>query len=266
MIAVEENAVYPVLFTVAGWEIRSYTVFLCLGILAGLLAGWGEARRIGYGWRRIAAFMLFVLPLALGLGLVNGWLFNPDFYTALAHSRVALRGGLISFGALVGAFLAGGLFARVVHEPLGRGTDPIALVLPLVLGITRIGCLLNGCCFGREAEGFGTLYLPGRFGVWADRYPTQLILMVFDFLLFAWLWKRRTVKPYEGDLTVSFLLWFSLIRLVVDGLRDLPVLFLGLSLHQVFAAVTLLCMAALALIIRALAAGPRASRRRTRPD
>jgi phosphatidylglycerol:prolipoprotein diacylglycerol transferase len=148
------------------------------------------------------------------------------------------------------ALLAGAVSARMAREPAGRGADPVALALPLILGITRIGCLLNGCCFGREAQGFGTVFLPGRFGVWADRYPTQPVLMVFDFLLFAWLWMRRTTIPYEGYLTVSFLLWFSFGRLVIDGLRDLPAQFLGMSFQQLAAALTFLCVAVVALKLR----------------
>jgi prolipoprotein diacylglyceryltransferase len=102
---------------------------------------------------------------------------------------------------------------------------------------------LNGCCFGREADGFGTLYLPGKFGEWASRYPTQPALMVFDLLLFAWLWVRRKSKPFEGYLTISFLFWFSLGRLILDDFRDLPEQAFGLNFQQLASVVTLFCLA-----------------------
>jgi phosphatidylglycerol:prolipoprotein diacylglycerol transferase len=229
---------------------RSYIFFLGAALLVGSLVGWHEARRQGYSRLQIALYILIAIPLAMGLGIVNGWLFNPEFYYGLEHSQFVLRGGLVSFGALLGALLAGAISSRLVREPMARGADSVALVLPLILGIIRIGCLLNGCCFGREAAGFGTAYLPGRFGEWASRYATQPAYMLFDFVLFSWLWLGRKSKPYDGFLTVSFLFWFSLGRLILDEYRELPEQALGMNFQQLASLATLVCMAIMVVILK----------------
>ena len=128
--------------------------------------------------------------------------------------------------------MTGWVFARLYKNPVKQTLDWISLVLPLMLGVTRIGCLLNGCCYGRRTEGFGGMYLPGRYGNWDYIYPTQIFLMLLDFGLFAWLWKRKDCHPAEGSQTIWFLVVFSTGRFLIDGLRDLPPVLGGLNIHQ----------------------------------
>src|SRR5947209_889619 len=72
------------------------------------------------------------------------------------------RGGLVFYGGLIGASLAGILYARRKHIPLWKFADILAPSIALGYVFGRIGCLLNGCCFGRVCE------LP-----WAIRFPNQ---------------------------------------------------------------------------------------------
>ena len=76
------------------------------------------------------------------------------------------------------------------------------------------------------------MYLPGEYGQWANRYPTQLLLLAFDFGLFAFLWKWRLKQPAEGKTTLVFLLSFSIFRLLLDGIRNLPMVNDWLNIHQ----------------------------------
>lgn len=127
----------------------------------------------------------------------------------------------------------GRVFARRDGVPVGQVLDLVSLTLPLILAIYRVGCLLNGCCYGLETDGPLGMYLPaGPSGVWATRYPTQIMLAVFDLGLFAWLWYRRETRPLDGSLTLSFLILFSLGRLAIDALRDLPHAWGPFSPHQ----------------------------------
>jgi phosphatidylglycerol:prolipoprotein diacylglycerol transferase len=118
---------------------------------------------------------------------------------------------------------------------VGTSLDLISLVLPLILAVYRIGCLLNGCCYGAETDSFAGLFLPGKFGEWAFRYPTQIMLMLFDVVLFGWLWRMWKRKPTPGDLTLTFLVSYSAGRLVIDAFRDLPAVLGPLSFHQLVA-------------------------------
>jgi phosphatidylglycerol:prolipoprotein diacylglycerol transferase len=248
VISIAGGGMYPVLFTVGSLEIRSYLIFMSLGAALGIIVGAREAKRVGIDSRDTLIFCLLVIPIALGIGLLNGLLFDLDFYRALALSILLLDASLVSFGIIFGAYLLGALFALWRKVSVGRSLDVITLALPLILGVTRIGCLLNGCCYGRETDGIGGVFLPGYRGEWAYRYPTQVWLMVFDLVLFGWLWLRRKRSPYEGSQTIAFLIVFSVGRLVIDSFRPLTAVVGPLSLHQLMSIV--IFIGALAFYIR----------------
>jgi phosphatidylglycerol---prolipoprotein diacylglyceryl transferase len=226
---------YPTLFTLGEIGIRSSVVFLVLGIIAGILLGWREARRVGISDREFHLYWISAIPLALLFGVLNGLIFRVGFWNALDNLEHALSNGLVSFGAALGLLLWGYLlFSKLskFKKPIGLVLDTISLILPLILGIYRIGCLLNGCCHGLETDSIFGIVLPGAFGIWAKRFPTQIMLMVFNFALFAWLWSRREKKAFEGSLTFSFLIIYSFGRLLIDSLRTLPRVLGPFSLHQ----------------------------------
>jgi phosphatidylglycerol:prolipoprotein diacylglycerol transferase len=242
---------YPILIEIGGFKLWSAHFFLVLGILAGIVVGRGGARRIGISDRDFRLFWVFVIPLSLLLAALNSWIFRVGFGGSSLDLQSALSTGLVSFGAVLGALGVGYLYAKRLGTPPARTLDLIATVLPLILGIYRIGCLLNGCCYGAETDGFLGFYLPaGPFGVWAYRYPTQIMLILFDFALFAWLWSRRRTNPTDGSLTLSFLFLYSLGRLIIDAFRDLPRALGPFSLHQLASIAILLITGYIALEIR----------------
>ena len=70
------------------------------------------------------------------------------------------HGGLVYYGGLVGATLAGMICIRWKRLPLWKTADVLAPSIALGNIFGRIGCLLNGCCYGRACS------LP-----WAIRFP-----------------------------------------------------------------------------------------------
>jgi phosphatidylglycerol:prolipoprotein diacylglycerol transferase len=40
---------------------------------------------------------------------------------------------------------------------------------------TRVGCLMHGCCAGRETRSAWGIPLPNHRGEWKRRYPTPLL-------------------------------------------------------------------------------------------
>ncbi len=233
---------------VAGlWLVPSYYVFLVLGATVGGYLGWREAHRLGYSKRQIFSFYLIVFPGALFLGWLNGCLFIRDFYVGLAQGELWLNGGLVTYGVIFGALLLGYLYERLHKRPAGTSLDLIVLVLPLMFTFTRIGCFLNGCCYGRETDGFGGVYLPGAFGEWAYRYPTQILLSAFNLGLFLWMWARRKREHDPGSQVLPFLLVYFAGRLMIDSLRDLPPLVWGLGFHQLSALLILAVLIILSL-------------------
>ncbi len=222
----------PILFTLGDFEISSSLFFLVLGILVGLVVGWIEARRVGIPDRFFHGFWASAVPLALLLAVLNGWIFNVGVSAGLMNIARAEYAGLVSFGAVIGVLLWGFGYSKITKLPTGKILDTVSLVLPAILCVYRIGCVLTGCCYGLETDGFLGIYLPGRGGVWANRYPTQIMLLLLNLAIFIWLWSRRKQKSYEGEQTLLYLMAYASGRLIIDALRDLPRVLGPFSLHQ----------------------------------
>tara|TARA_R110002096_G_scaffold77896_9_gene183433 strand:+ start:15652 stop:16557 length:906 start_codon:yes stop_codon:yes gene_type:complete len=130
------------------------------------------------------------------------------------------QGGLTFYGGVLLAAPAGFLYAR--RRKLGalRAADLLAPALMIALAVGRIGCFLNGCCYGAQTDSvFGVLF-PGNL---ADRHPTQLYESLFAFGLFVVL--RSILRPRlarDGQLFGAMLALYGVFRIALEFVRDDP--------------------------------------------
>jgi phosphatidylglycerol:prolipoprotein diacylglycerol transferase len=118
-------------------------------------------------------------------------------------------------GALVGAWV----YARLVRAPPRVLLDAAAPGLALTVAVGRWGCWFNGCCFGRETASLLGVYAPDLWGVWARRFPTQLLESVLSLAIFALLWRLRRHKPFEGYLILLLVALYFTARFFLSFLR-----------------------------------------------
>ncbi len=152
-----------------GLPIRGYGVMVLLGACIGLAMAAYRTRQAGLDPELIfsLAFGMFVCGI-LGARLfyvIEYWdtRFQFDNWpdTLLAVLKFT-EGGLVVYGALIGAMIAFGWFVRRQKLPALAIADLIAPSLLAGLAIGRIGCLLNGCCYGGETD-----------RPWAITFPQQ---------------------------------------------------------------------------------------------
>ncbi len=239
---------FPLLVDIGNLQFRFSTlIFMILGLAIGAaVAGW-EYKRLGFNHhRRNQLYWTLAIPLVFLISMFSAFLLNLSGWDLFENLENALAFGFNSFGAILGILFLGYVQSKLFNEPsAGKRLDFISSILPLSLGIYRIGCLLNGCCYGEVTDGPLGVYLPDVHGVWAYRYPTQILLLFFDFGLFYWLWRRRDKQLFDGKLTISFLIIFGIGRFVIDGLRNLPAVLGSLSMLQLAS----FCIFAIALYI-----------------
>lgn len=240
----------PILFSIGGFQVYSAVVFLVLAILAGLIVGRIESRRLGVSARDFYLYGITVVPIGLLLAGLNGFVFEILLWNLVENYAFTGASGLVSYGAVVGALVWGYVFTRMAKGPIPERLDLIAVTIPLILGIYRIGCFLNGCCHGREIGEILALDFLLSHGDSVVRYPTQVMLMLMNFGLFGWLWWRRKRKLFDGEQALLFLILYSLGRLIIDGFRELPAVLGPMSLHQVSELLILLIASAVFVYVR----------------
>jgi len=168
---------------------------ICGGILGAKLMVW-----MGFNWQAFAASPLHML--------------NP-------HS-----GGRSIMGGVLGGWLA----VELAKHKLGikRSTgDLFALALPAGEAIGRIGCFLNGCCYGIPTTAFWGVEQHG-----ALRHPTQLYSAAACAAIFGLLLYLRDRMPREGDLFRLYLILWGASRFLIEFFRENEVLYHGLSMFQ----------------------------------
>lgn len=167
-----------------GLPIRGYGVMMLFAVLAatGLTIWRGRARGVSADTVFSIAFWMFV-PGIIGARLfyvIEYWPDNygPEFQRGLAAGVAAVlkvnEGGLVVFGGLVGALLGLLLFVRKQRLPLWATCDLVAPGLALAQALGRIGCLLNGCCFGGPCEHAWAVTFPGGESPSAP-YQSQIV-------------------------------------------------------------------------------------------
>jgi len=134
-------------------------------------------------------------------------------------------GGMMFFGGFIGALIAGLLYVRKQKVSTLLLADMISPSLGLGEFFTRIGCFLNGCCFGVPsslpwAVKFPDNSLPAHA---LDQncaiHPTQLYSSLFGLLLFFFLQKRFNQKHFRGELFSLYLIFSAVFRFGVDFIR-----------------------------------------------
>jgi phosphatidylglycerol:prolipoprotein diacylglycerol transferase len=155
---------YPVVFHLGPFPVRSYGIALAVSFLLGCGLALRRARARGYSEDLMFGLFFWVIGAAIVGARAHFVLAHPaDFANPLDAFRL-WDGGLTLYGGLMAALLASWLYLARHRVPFPSVADTCAPSLALGEGITRIGCYVNGCCFGRAGHGvFSVRYPPDSY-------------------------------------------------------------------------------------------------------
>jgi phosphatidylglycerol:prolipoprotein diacylglycerol transferase len=243
-----------VLFRIPGLGVPVYSfgLLVALAVFAGLMLAVRRSRKEGLdpnvvydmaGW------------LVAG-GLVGARLFYVVEYwgekvTTVGGVLRVWEGGIVLYGALIGAVVGLLAFRAVRRFPVLATLDALAPSAALGVAVGRVGCFLNGCCYGKFCQ---TPWLAVRFPKgsppWLAEvaqnaipedataslplHPTQLYSALDGLVLLALLSAYYPLRRRDGEVAGLLLLAYPVARFVLDVFRDdeRP-LVLGLTIAQV---------------------------------
>ena len=128
--------------------------------------------------------------------------------------------GLVFYGGLFGAFAA--LYLYVSHYRLNvrQFFDFFIPLFPLFHAFGRLGCFLNGCCYGFESETLGIAFSNSASAPNGVPYfPIQLVCAALNLLLFFWLLQYEKRHHLEGKAFFAYLAAYAPLRFVVEFFR-----------------------------------------------
>ncbi len=238
---------YPILCQIGPLTIFSYGVILALAVMVCAFLLQREACRRGISGDFILDFVFWVIIAGvMGCRLFFILLNLPFFLKHPLEIVMIHHGGL----AWQGGLIAGGLTAVWIIKKNGLKVFPILdLIAPyLALGqsIGRIGCFLNGCCYGRETA--GGIYFPVHG---AYLHPTQLYSTFGLLILFVFLRTVQVKDHRPGLIFVFYLMFASVLRFIIEFFRadHEPFLF-QLSIFQIMTIIFFLLSAYAFLFIK----------------
>jgi phosphatidylglycerol:prolipoprotein diacylglycerol transferase len=218
------------------FKLHWFGVLVALGFLAGLWTAGRRAPRAGIAPEHI---------YDLGFWLIGGAILGARSLYVLSYWReqfadhpleifMVQNGGLVYYGGLVGSSLGCIIFARRKKLPLWRLADAVAPSIALGYAFGRLGCLMNGCCYGRACSlPWAITFPPGHEthplgGVAVPVHPTQIYDALLSLAFYGVLEALYRRKKFEGQVFGVYLVGYALLRSFVEMFRgDYPQYYLG---------------------------------------
>jgi phosphatidylglycerol:prolipoprotein diacylglycerol transferase len=231
-------------------KLFGYGLMLFFAFLGSMnLAAW-RARREKLDPETVYDFALWVF---IG-GLVGARLFYAvQYWGVQVHSLWDVlkiwKGGIVLYGSILGGAAAFFLYWRLRPFPLRPMLDVIAPSLALGVAVGRVGCFLNGCCYGDRCDLPWGVRFPIGSPPWADQvrsglideertwslpvHPTQLYSAFDGLVLLLLLTAYYPLRRRDGEVMALLMVTYPLSRFLIEWLRnDEPVFLGGMTISQ----------------------------------
>jgi phosphatidylglycerol:prolipoprotein diacylglycerol transferase len=217
--------VHPEIFHWGFLHVRSYGLMLAVAFLVGTWLALREARRVGLDEDKLVTMILVVLVSSvLGARMLYVIEHIQEFRREWGSVLALWQGGLTLYGGVVAGTAAGLVAARRLGLPVWVAADALAPSFALGTMFGRVGCFLNGCCYGRPTTlPWGVVFPPDSFAGLefgnAAVHPSQLYFALAGLGLFGLAWWLRKRLTVPGTLFWTVVALFALIRIPLDLTR-----------------------------------------------
>jgi phosphatidylglycerol---prolipoprotein diacylglyceryl transferase len=217
--------VYPTLFKFHGLELHSYGLLLAIAFLIGIQLFLKRGVQRGLPEDKLSTLSLLLLVLSIvggrGLYVLTHW--SDYAHDVLGVFRI-WEGGLMLYGGIFLALAGGILYVRRAKIPVWRVGDAVAPSMALGIGLGRIGCFLNGCCFGLPSHlPWAIKFPPGSYSNFVfpsePLHPSQLYLAAAGIGQFALLLALDKKARFDGWLFWTYIALDATLRFLIDFTR-----------------------------------------------
>ena len=244
-----------ILFHIGPVPIRAYGLMLWIAIVVGLWRTVRAARRTDIKPEHVIDLVIYAVLGGIVSAHLTSILLDLRYYIQEPSAILNLWSGILSpSGGLRGLSFHGGLIGAIgitylyTKRKKIRFLEMLDLLSPglaISYAITRIGCLLNGCCYGIPT------HLPWGVRFHVDgaltppSHPTQIYGSLANILIYLGLVMIARKRRFTGQVFYSYLAMYSVYRFLLEFLRKgvtAEVAFAGLTQAQIVSILALLIL------------------------
>ncbi len=204
-----------------------YGIFVASGFLVGL---WAASRRAPVGGLTSESILdlgpWLIIGAIIGARLLYVITFWREQFAGKPFIEIfsVWRGGLVFYGGFIGAVVGSILFALRRKIPMFKMGDVVSPSVPLGYAFGRVGCLLNGCCYGRECHLPWAVHFPQGHETYPHAvHPTEIYDALWGLALYVVLVRLYRRKTFDGQIFTSLLFGYAILRFLSEVLRgDYP--------------------------------------------
>ena len=212
---------YNDLFSIGPVTVHGYGLMIAIGVVAALLVGDKRATKRGMDGEII--YPMTVFAVVLGFLAARILFIFTEFKDFLANPMAYITGnGFVVFGGIIGGILTVIGYCKIKKVSAIDYMDLMAPSVALAQGFGRIGCLLAGCCYGRETTSpIGIVFSHSQFAPNGVKLlPTQIIMSAGDFVIAALLLLYASKNRKKGQTSCVYVILYSVGRFFVEFLRN----------------------------------------------
>jgi len=224
--------VHSKLFQIGPLEIHSYGLMLALSFLIGIYFSMYRAKKQGIDPNKIIDLSVIIVISAIfgsrflyvifHLDEFKGhWLDTINPFQSSGQIGIA---GLTMLGGLIAAVVFGLVYLKIKKLPVLKIADIAIPAIGIGIFITRIGCFLNGCCYGVPTNApWGMVFpseSPAGFSFPGQAiHPAQLYSSLYGLIIFGLVLFLERYKKFDGFLLYIFFILYGISRFIVDLFR-----------------------------------------------
>ena len=219
------NYISPKLFHLYGpFYIHSYGLFIALGLVTFIWLSMKDARR-----HALVSKDLYISIIIRGIfcALIGGRLLfiinNLSTIDSMNDLFTTWNGGFSILGSIIAVLCIMPFYLKKQNVSIVPFLDFVAIYTPLLQSISRIGCFMAGCCYGKPTTAFWAViygHSDASAPLHIPLHPTQLYSTVMLFVVFLVLFYfSRYYHLTNGTLLLLYLMLVSTERFMLDAIR-----------------------------------------------
>lgn len=244
----------PVAFTIGSIPVRWYGILIASGIVIAYMVAQYEGKKRGLPKDFFADLLIWAIPISIISARIYYVAMEWDYYGANPDKIIQIwNGGIAIHGALIGAIITAFIFCRKKGISFLKVADIAAPSILIGQIVGRWGNFMNQEAYGGPVseEFIRSLMVPDWIinqmyindPVYGLSYfhPTFLYESLWNVVGLIILLLLRKVNLHRGEIFFSYLIWYSIGRYFIEGLRTDSLYLFGLDLRSA-QVVSILCI------------------------